>query len=144
MILTTGTTKKAILKIKLLLLATILLSGCMQNIKSYRNLDVIINSDLDLRAEAVKNLIKVKLDRQKGSGTIEIFVYSYSSGAEIIEYSEKGGLKQYFSKGKISAMIKFKRSGRVREIKFTSASGRTREEIIKKLTVNINNLIKQR
>jgi hypothetical protein len=48
---------------------------------------------------------------------------------------------EVFSKGKISAMIKFKRYGRVEEVKFTSASGRNSDEIIKKLTLNINRII---
>jgi phosphoribosyl-AMP cyclohydrolase len=136
--------KREFLKITLLLLTTGFLSGCIKNIQYYRKLDVVINSDLNLSPEAVKKLIKVKLNKQKGSGTIEILIYSYSSGAEIIEYNEKEGFKQYFSRGKMSAMIKFKRSGRVREVKFTSASGRSSAEIIKKLTYNINRIVNGR
>lgn len=144
MIFIVNTIKKALLKITLLFLTVVILSGCAKNIKNYSDLDVIINSDLNLSSEAVKKLIKVKLNRQKGVGTIEIVIYSYSTGAEIIEYNEKEGFRQYCTKGKINAMIKFKRSGRVRDVKFTSASGQTSDKIIKKLTDNINLIINSR
>jgi hypothetical protein len=129
-------------KIILPVLTAILLSGCIKkNIRNYKNLDIAINNDLHISADTIKKLIKIKLDRQKGSGTIEILIYSYSSGTEVIEYNENDGFKQHFSKGRISAMIKFKRSGKVKEVKFTSARGRSSDEIIKKLTLNINRII---
>ncbi len=141
MIFRTGTMRRVFLKIILPFLGAVIFTGCTANIRDYKNLTVITKGEIDLEEKDIRKLIKAPINEKRGSGTIEIIIYSYSSGAEIIEYSDKDGFRQHETEGRMSAMIKLKRSGKVSAVQFTSARGKNNREIIQKLSEKINRIL---
>ncbi len=134
--------RRVFIKIIMPVLTTVIITGCAAHIRDYKNLTIITKGEMDLGEKDIRKLIKAPINKKRGSGTIEIVIYSYSTGSEIIEYSDKDGLRQHETEGKMSAMIKLKRSGKVRAVQFISARGKNSREIIQKLSEKINRILK--
>ena len=64
-------------------------------------------------------------------------VYYYSSGKEILEFSDKGEIPADYSEGELKVLLKIKKNNRLQETFFVSGRGKNKEEMLEDFSKNL-------
>lgn len=80
--------------------------------------------------ELAGHFTDVRASRFRGDYEIQVVVYYFSPGVEVFTYSGSGEMGLSFEKGVIKALVKIKKAGKLSNVKFISAEGSDRKEIL--------------
>ena len=124
---------RIVLSVKILLLLFIATGIC-----AAESVNIIIPEGINLtRKEIMKDIYSSVISKAKWNGAVEIVFYYYSRGAETLSYSDKGKILQKTKTGKIKVLVKLKKDNLLKKAIFTSAEGKNKEQIIKKIALKI-------
>ena len=114
------------------------------NIKDYSiKISTPIHRDKGISREEVETLFfKIFKKNSYSPNLIEIVIYSYSSGKEIFFYSgnKNSNINSDVQTGSMEALVKIKQQGKLINIYFIKAKGKSKIEIIENLAKEVEKL----
>lgn len=136
--------------IKPLFLAGLLFLACMHvqkpEGKAFR-ISLSIREGINISHEEALQIFNKYLKDTPGSqNSIEIKIFSYSSGKETFFYSketEKDTIQRNTYRGSISALLKIKIDERLVSAKFVNTRGGSKPELIEKIAIKIKKIVKE-
>ncbi len=115
-----------------------LLVSCRTGIQDAETVRAVVPSNVPLTAAEIEKLFRINSSKKSGIA-LEITVYDYSSGAEVIRYSDEG-MSAFTKDSRIKMLIKIKRDSKLVKTHFIMATGKTREDLLKNLSHEIDKL----
>ncbi|MFC1670583.1 hypothetical protein ACFL20_09330 [Spirochaetota bacterium] len=109
-----------------------------------RNFRINVNIPENIRISKAEIISNIKTDRYRkdSNNILEVTVFYYSSGVEVMKYTEKTRFTYSTKNGSIKAILKFKKNRKIEEIIFISAKGKNKEEILKNFSLKMREVLR--
>jgi len=114
-------------------------TACTKKTVRFDHLSIKIPETISLSHKDLSTLI---YHRTKSRGNkIEIVIYYYTSGIEVIKYTENQGITKKIKNGQLHALVKFKINKKIDKVSFIKISADGKKALISALKKEIKTLV---
>lgn len=128
-------------KVFVLMILSLYFMSCAKNYKSGNciyNYTISIGNNISIdKAEADSAFLPVLRQNPDSRLSVEIVIFSFSSGKELFSYSEDkpGDILSSTQIGKIEALVKIKQDNNLVKVLFINATGNSKKDVLHKLAI---------
>ncbi|MCP4137327.1 MAG: hypothetical protein GY754_40545 [bacterium] len=117
----------------LIFLSLSLFYSCASTFGSYSKLDIGLPENGGITEQDIRSLlppVSPAPSPGKENITIDISIYYYSSGIELLKYTEDDVMTVSYKDGGIKAILKIKANNKVQDVLFITAEGKDKTDIL--------------